>query len=175
MLMNLTLQYASASTRSFQLQAACLQITVNAMKNDYDKIREQFRNSRYGIVIILVMVWNVNLIIRIIVLFIILRGAMALCGRLDGWLHRPATRPQNFNQYGRWHAVRTRVTDKQTSFRTYERNLYNELNYNYSKSTVNISFYYPTKATRYNFDRRHPVMFISDNDFIQYSRLTQLI
>ena len=56
MLMNLTLQYASASTRSFQLQAACLQITVNAMKNDYDKIREQFRNSRYGIVIILVMV-----------------------------------------------------------------------------------------------------------------------
>ena len=43
-----------------------------------------------------------------------------------------------FNQYDRWHTVRTRVTDKQTSFRTYESNFYNEPNY--SKSTINIAY-----------------------------------
>jgi len=36
---------------------------------------------------------------------------------------------------------RTRVTDKQTSFRMYERNLYNERNSNYNKSAINICFY----------------------------------
>jgi len=60
------------------------------------------------------------------------------------WTLQTNDETTKLNQYDRWHThththtVRTRVTHKQTSFRTYERNLYIEPKYN--KSTISIFF-----------------------------------